>query len=45
MKITVPARDTGRVVTPAAVRHQLDLDYGNLVEIDVAHPLEVQRGE
>jgi AbrB family looped-hinge helix DNA binding protein len=40
MRVTVPVRHEGRVVIPAAVRDHLELEYGDLVEIEVGRPSE-----
>lgn len=35
MRLTVPIRQHGRIVVPQAVRDELNLTYGDLVELDV----------
>lgn len=33
MRVTVPLRSDGRIVIPHAVRRELNLEYGDLVEL------------
>lgn len=40
MKVTVPLQQEGRVAIPHAVRHELGLEHGDLVELDVRIALE-----
>ena len=35
MRVTVPIRKNGRVVIPRPVRDELELDYGDLIELDL----------
>ena len=35
MKVTVPLQQEGRVAIPHAVRNELEVEHGDLVELDV----------
>lgn len=44
MHITVPVRQNGRIVVPVAVREELNLTYGDLVELEL-HPVSEANNE
>jgi len=44
MRTTVPIRQSGRVVIPSHLRDRLNVEYGDLVEIDV-RPVEGEEND
>lgn len=41
MKVTVPLQQEGRIAIPHAVREELDIEHGDLVEIEIRLPTTV----
>lgn len=44
MRLAVPIRNQGRIVIPRAVREELDLEYGDLVELDLV-PVDMEESD